>query len=155
HEALTQAKKHASSAAPTQRYLQTPEMSIERSSRSIPTRDDLLTQARKELDHGIWRHLMATTTFDQLLDSQGREELRKQLETDPPEVTVETALATMSQLYGDRDTIFRRGIANAFAALDSRFKSHDGFKIGSRVVLSAMLTGGALGGHWNHWRHHD
>lgn len=156
HDALAEAKAHAQAAAPSQRYFHTPELTIDRSgSRRVPTCDDLLTLARKELDRGIWQHLMAATTFDQLLDAQARNELREQLEKDPPEVTVETALATMGQLYGDRDTIFRRGIANAFSALDSRFKSHDGFKIGSRIVLSAAFTAGELGGHWNHWRRTD
>jgi predicted RNA methylase len=53
-----------------------------------------------------------------------------------PEVTPGNCYATMERLVTESGDIFRRGIANAFSGLDRRFRSHDGFKIGSRVVLT-------------------
>jgi hypothetical protein len=44
----------------------------------------------------------------------------------------------------DADTIFRRGI-------DRRFRSHDGWKIGSRVILSGAFD---EWGSWNYHRNH-
>jgi hypothetical protein len=53
-----------------------------------------------------------------------------------PAVTVENIRATLESFAADSDMIFRRGLANAFSKLDRRFRSHDGFKIGGRVILT-------------------
>jgi hypothetical protein len=53
-----------------------------------------------------------------------------------PELTVENVYATLQQFMLDADTIFRRGMANVFSKLDRRFRSHDGFKIGARMILT-------------------
>jgi hypothetical protein len=53
-----------------------------------------------------------------------------------PELTVENVYATLQQFMLDAETIFRRGMANVFSKLDRRFRSHDGFKIGARMVLT-------------------
>lgn len=51
----------------------------------------------------------------------------------------------------DSGTIFKRGIANCFVNLDRRFRSHDGWKIGSRVILSNAFN---EWGSWNYHRNH-
>lgn len=43
--------------------------------------------------------------------------------------------ATLRQMIGDADLIWKRGMANVFSSLDRRFRSHDAFKIGSRIIL--------------------
>jgi SAM-dependent methyltransferase len=149
-DAVADANRHAATAAPGQIY-SSPSVRMD-SKQWRQDREELLKEARENLDRGIWRHLMSRTNFDQLMDKTARDALRAQLEKEPPEVTVETALATMAQLFEDRDLIFKRGVAAAFSALDRRFRSHDGFKIGSRVVLTYCFSGG---GFWNHYRHHD
>ena len=57
-----------------------------------------------------------------------------------PPLTVENVIATLEQFALDADTIFRRGIANVFSRLDRRFRSHDGFKIGSRLIVTRMFN---------------
>jgi hypothetical protein len=52
----------------------------------------------------------------------------------------------------DAGTIWKRGIAEAFSNLDRRFRSHDGWKIGSRIILSYAFDGY---GHWNFSRNHE
>lgn len=115
-------------------------------------RERFLTGARQNLDRAIWKHLLLHMDLERLMDRKSHDDFRDQLEKDPPEATAENCFATMSTLMASADDIFRRGIANAFSSLDRRFKSHDGFKVGSRVVLS-----NAMGeyGMWNHYARHD
>ncbi|WP_162815070.1 DUF4942 domain-containing protein [Erythrobacter aureus] len=94
----------------------------------------------KLVDKAVWEHLIYTSGIDKLMDTTARQEFRHQLVEDPPEVSVENCFATMQSLVGDADMIFKRGIATAFSRLDRRFRSHDGFKIGSRIIFSYALT---------------
>lgn len=105
-----------------------------------------------QLDRKVWRHVIKATNLDQLMDKQEREAFQAALESDPPPATAENIAATVERLIGDADMIFKRGIANAFAKLDRRFRSHDGFKIGARVVLNRAFCDY---GSWNHYQRHD
>ena len=107
---------------------------------------------RQVTDRAIWHHLIEAYGFEKLMDRQAHDEFRAQLDKDPPEVTVESASATIKSLVLDADKIFRRGIANAFSQLDRRFRSHDGFKIGDRVVLSSAFN---EYNSWNHYARHQ
>ncbi|MBO6755719.1 MAG: DUF4942 domain-containing protein [Roseibium sp.] len=55
-----------------------------------------------------------------------------------PPVTVDNIMATLNGLLGQSNEIFMRGVANSFSALDRRFRSHDGFKIGSRIIIDRL-----------------
>lgn len=95
---------------------------------------------RRAVDVAVWRGLMAMTGFNRLMDATAKEAFDLQLQGDDvPEVSEETVRATFAQLFEDADTIFKRGIATAFSKLDRRFKSHDGFKLGARVVISGAF----------------
>ena len=120
---------------------------------SLSPRDDFLSDVRKSIDVNAWKHLIMGYGFEKIMDRQAMDEFRSQLDKDPPELTVETAENTLLNLLGDAEHLFRRGIANAFSKLDRRFRSHDGFKIGTRVVLEYAFE--EYGG-WNYHRnHHD
>src|SRR3546814_12547204 len=47
---------------------------------------------------------------------------------------------TLFRSWENRRDIYLRGIANSFSALDRRFRSHDGFKIGSRLIIERALN---------------
>ncbi|WP_226576490.1 DUF4942 domain-containing protein [Acuticoccus sediminis] len=115
---------------------------------TIPERDEYLTRARRITDANVWAHLVQVTNLDALMDREAKDQLRGQLQSDPPEVTVDNVLATFESTVGDAGTIFKRGIANAFSTLDRRFRSHDGWKIGSRVVLTYVLND------WGGWAYY-
>jgi predicted RNA methylase len=99
-------------------------------------RSKFIEEVRQNIDRGVWSHLIEATGLQRLMDRTELERFREALKNDPPPATAENCVATFERLMGDADLIFRRGIANAFSRLDRRFRSHDGFKIGSRVVLS-------------------
>jgi hypothetical protein len=115
----------------------------------VPSREDYMATARKITDTDVWSHLIAITDLEKLMDRKAKDEFSRQLQDDPPEVTVDNVFATLEHFMADAGTIFRRGIANCFSSLDRRFKSHDGFKIGSRVILTHMFDGF---GHMNYHR---
>lgn len=57
-----------------------------------------------------------------------------------PAVSVDNILATIHGLVGQSNEIFMRGLVNSFTSLDRRFRSHDGFKIGSRVIIDRLCS---------------
>src|SRR3990167_7614333 len=91
-------------------------------------------------------YLIDRTGMSDLMDKTAKDALYESLCGAVPEVTGENVYATLSTLARDRGLIFRRGLAVAFSGLDRRFKSHDGFKIGARVVLTHLFD---AFGHWN------
>lgn len=115
-------------------------------------RDGFIDAARRQIDAAAWNNVVFTHGFERIMDRQALDEFRGQLDRDPPVFDLETADATMRQLVLDADRLMRRGVANAFSKLDRRFRSHDGFTIGSRVVLDHAFS---ESGSWNHHRRHD
>lgn len=114
----------------------------------VPDRDLFLDTARRITDADIWAHILTITDLERLMDKKAKDEFRQQLVKDPPEVTVETVRATLEQFALDAGTIFARGVAECFSNLDRRFRSHDGWKIGNRVILSHAFD------EWGHWSYH-
>jgi predicted RNA methylase len=102
-------------------------------------REVFADETRQRIDRAVWSHIIEATDLERLMDRQARDEFRASLADDPPAPTAENVRATLLAFMGDADMIFKRGIANAFAKLDRRFRSHDGFKIGSRVILDGYF----------------
>lgn len=128
---------------------------------NLPERERYLRTARKLTDINAWAYIIERTDLERLMDTQAKAQLRDQMAYVPdrvdrrgqliteeeiakglPEITVDNILATLSGFAGDADMIFRRGIANVFSKLDRRFRSHDGFKIGSRLILTRFFGNG-------------
>lgn len=108
-----------------------------------------LAHLRRDVDARIWQHLLDTTGMREMMDRQALEEFEASLQADPPEVTEETLRATLEGLSANAPLIFARGLANCFSKLDRRFKSHDAFKIGSRIVLTRVFDD------WGNWNYHS
>lgn len=121
----------------------------------LPDAAEFLRTARKITDLRCWGHIVQMTDLERLMDKKAKDTLRDQMRYVPdrvdrrgqlitedeaargmPPITVDNIYATLEQFRADAGMIFRRGIANAFSSLDRRFKSHDGFKIGSRIILT-------------------
>lgn len=158
HEALAGASDALRKAAAQMHEVSPGETSlnfhIERESRDfiasleVPERDGFLDTARRLVDANCWAHIIRITDLDRLMDKKAKDEFRQQLIKDPPEPTVDTIRATLQQFMADAETIFARGVAECFSNLDRRFRSHDGWKIGSRVILTRAFT---EDGHWNYY----
>ena len=103
------------------------------------SREAFMETIRKRIDRPMWLHLLSHMGLETLMDAKAREQFRAGLEKNPPEATAENCFATMHALVEDADLIFRRGLVEAFCRLDRRFRSHDGFKLGARIILPYMF----------------
>jgi hypothetical protein len=133
----------------------------------LPGGESFQRVARRLTDMRVWQWVIQRTDLERLMDKEAKDKLHQQMKYLPdrvereygpdgkmigklitpeeagegmPPVTVENIYATIQQFALDADSIFRRGIANAFSKLDRRFKSHDGFKIGSRIILKYAFS---------------
>jgi predicted RNA methylase len=125
----------------------------------LPERDTYLRVARRLTDLNTWAWIVERTDLERLMDKEAKDTLRRQMQYVPdrvdrrgqlitgdevemgmPDITVENVYATLQQFQADADMIFRRGVANAFSKLDRRFRSHDGFKIGGRIILDRLMS---------------
>ncbi len=135
----------------------------------LPDAKEYAEVAQRLTDLQIWAALVEMTKLEALMDHQAKGELREQMAYKPerrehrrsitrgdeklpglPPVTVETVYQTLAGFAENAGTIFKRGLANAFAKLDRRFRSHDGFKIGSRMILTHCCDSW---GYWSHYGH--
>lgn len=111
----------------------------------IDARDEFERLITIDIDRANWRHLLDHCGFDALLDRQAREEFEDGLRGTPPVFNAENCTATFGDIYSNRREYFLRGIANTFMALDRRFRSHDGFKIGGRLIIERAMS------EWGGW----
>ena len=135
----------------------------------LPDPDKWARVAKRITDLRVWASIIERTDLKRLMDKQSKEQLRKQLryiapefdgatytnksevEEGFPELDVDTVEATLQGFREDAGMIFKRGIANVFTRLSKRFKSHDGFSIGSRLILTRVVD---ESGHWYHSNYH-
>lgn len=95
---------------------------------------------RQQVDASIWTYLLEFTGMSEMMDATAARAFDADLREEVQPVTMETLRATFADLMGNADLIFARGLATAFAKLDPRFKSHDAFKIGSRMILTRVFS---------------
>lgn len=137
---------------------------------AVPDPEVYFRVAKRIIDTNVWSYIIELTELELLMDKQSREELRTQLMTPPPkptedgevvrdedvdwmpEVSVENIAATIQGFMAQSETLFQRGIANVFSKLDRRFRSHDGFKIGSRIIIDRVYDDD---GYYSHRRDHE
>ncbi len=101
-----------------------------------------------DTDASIWSYLLDRSGVRSIMDVEAIKQWEASMAEDIPEVTLENLTATFQTVMADADLIFKRGLANAFSKLDRRFKSHDGFKIGSRIILTNVFS--EFSGSWNY-----
>ena len=108
--------------------------------------------ARRLTDIAVWSYVIEMTDLESVMDKEEKDKLRAELDEEPPEVTVENIHATLQRFIADADTIWRRGLANSFSKLDRRFRSHTGWKLGSRIIIDYAFN---EHGSWSYHRNHQ
>lgn len=135
------ARSHATTAHRGDRYYEVDRSKSRDYSRIFEDVDVVASreQFRRELDASTWVHLIRSTGMEALMDQTAKDEFIRGLAGDVPPVTEDNIRATLEGLVADSHLIFGRGLARVFINLDRRFRSHDGFKIGSRIVLTHIF----------------
>lgn len=101
--------------------------------------DEFMAKQLAAVDRNMWRALLVSTPLASLMDKAERDAFDKGLEN-PPAVTIETVMATFQRLAGDAQTIFRRGLVEAFRNLSRQHASNDGFTVGPRMVVKRVVA---------------
>lgn len=114
----------------------------------VPTRDDFMAVAQRHVDIDVWAKVIELSDLEKLMDKQSKDELQQSLLQNPPEATADNIIATLQEKALEADMMWKRGIANCFSKLDRRFKSHNSWKIGSRVILTRVFSD------WGMWNYH-
>ena len=109
---------------------------------------------RKTLDAAAWEYVMERTGLRDLMGHKQKEEWRDRLRNDPPEFTIENVVATFEGMAGQADRIFLQSIVDVFERLPRDFRSHDGFKIGARCVMTYAVSTWA-GFSWTYRSHNN
>lgn len=104
------------------------------------TPEKFTERVRRDLDRAMWHHLLSISGIESLMDQAAIKDFEQQLASEPPEIDAGSVRATFQQFKVDAYSIFRRGLVNAFRNLDRTYRSHDGFKIGNRLVRSYALS---------------
>ncbi len=104
---------------------------------------------RRSLDARTWTHVFKMTGMGDLMDRTAREKFDAELSDTVPPFTEDAARQVFGALTDDAKLIFQRGLARTFSDLDRRFKSHDGFKLGSRIILTNTFDS------WGSFNHHS
>lgn len=117
--------------------------------------DDAPQEFRRRLDAAGWRMLMDRSGMVALMDSQARDEWRRQLddgarswrdEPSIPELTADNIAATFGDLHGQRQAMFERGVVEVFRGLSWNYKTNSPVKIGKRIIVGI--------GSWSHHNNH-
>ena len=137
-ELIRQADEHAKSACGDRAYW------LGDLLRTYSLGADSVDKARANLDASVWRSIFDRTGLGSLFDSTRAEQFRKQLEEDPPPVSIETVMATALDLSARADQIFEESVTTIFRGLSRRHKSNSGFSFGSRIIFDGVLKGHGL-----------
>ncbi len=116
---------------------------------TIEARDNFERIATMEIDRRCWSNLMERLGFDQLLDETARREFYEGLREAPAPFTTDNCAATFGHIWENRRDLYLRGIATVFSKLDRRFRSHDGFKIGARLIIDGAMN------EWGSWERYE
>lgn len=107
---------------------------------------------RVMLDAGVLKRLYFATQAWDMLDAEAKRNLLAELGAGRvPEATFENLAATFEIIAREMGLNFRTGLARTFSQLDRRFKSHDGFKVGSRIIITRVLGDFGLFNRYGEW----
>ena len=112
------------------------------------SRHETLKEHINKLDRSLWIHLFDDTGLSAVMDKQARDQFEDAVySSNCPPFTIETIEATIKKFVSDADTVFKRGIVNVFRGLSGNYKTHDAFKIGSKMIINGVFRHGYA---WNH-----
>jgi hypothetical protein len=110
--------------------------------------DSFVEDARKELDAAVWIELLRKTALESLMDADTLARFRDDVHKNPPEMTVDNVVATMTAQAGKAHETFAKGVIAVFRSLSRKHRTNDAFKIGKRAILAHAVTSFGLDYGW-------
>lgn len=89
-----------------------------------------------EIDARLWLDAIDECGFGVLMNYEQFENLQEQIRKAPQPFTKAVATDTLIAHVQDAEKTFVESLVHLFQRLDRKYKSHDGWKVGSRVIVS-------------------
>ena len=93
---------------------------------------------KKEFDKKIWRHLFDISGTSHLMNADQKAEFEKSMETNVPEINVETIEATLHIAKQERGETFIKGLIGTMQGVCSSYKNNKSFMINKKLIFSGI-----------------
>ena len=100
-----------------------------------------LKSFQKELDANLWKYCFDKLGVFTVMNSKNIDKLRKEIDTNTPELSTENIEATITKLYDNRMKYFVEGIIDTFRNLAKGYKTNEkeSFKIPNKCITGWMI----------------
>ena len=98
-----------------------------------------LKEAIKELDQSVWRAAFILTGMMQILDAASKRKFDQSLHDDPPAFTLGNVQSAFLEFAQTADKMFDDGIINVFGGLNGKYKTHDQFSVGEKIIMGFVI----------------
>jgi len=100
--------------------------------------DKSMEKITQEVDATLWLRAIEECGFSAIMTANDLDELRQQIKSNPMPFERETVAATLLHHFRQAPEKFAEGLVQLFKRLDRNFKSHDGWKLGRRIILHGL-----------------
>lgn len=95
----------------------------------------------KLVDRKVWDRLLSDTGMYTLMSCKQRNAWDRQLEGNAcPAVTLETVLATFTQLNADKADTFEQGVIDVFRGLSWDYKTNSPCRLGKKIIVECFIN---------------
>jgi hypothetical protein len=95
---------------------------------------------RRQVDSSVWTYLVGATELQSLMDAETLAAFREQVRKEPPEVTLDNLISTLTDLRDRRGSILQQSLVNVFKKLSRHYKNNDAFRLGKKMILDYALS---------------
>lgn len=100
----------------------------------------LSNETRQTFDANGWHWLLDSSGLGDVMTAQDKQEVQRQLDSDPLHLSRENVQSTFVTLFSTRQEVFRRGVVELFKSLCKRYRSHSAFKVKRRLVVEQAFN---------------
>lgn len=94
---------------------------------------------RRMVDRTAWLYVIRLAKIDALMGVKQRDDFYRSLDTEPPAFTEDNVRATLVDLAGRQDEIFRQSIVDVFERLPRRYRTHNRVDFGRKIIFAYAL----------------
>lgn len=101
-------------------------------------------RARRELDKRVWWNLLNATPLGDAFNAKTSDAFYRQIDREPPEVTLENITATMLDLAARAGDMFEQSVYDRYKGLSSNYRTNEGFGFGNKIILTGVMESSGI-----------
>lgn len=101
-------------------------------------------RVRKMVDRKMWDRILYLTGIRELLDAKRTEAFERQIEIDPPVITLDIIVGTLQGLAAQQDQMIRDNVLDVHGWLLGRYATHKGKLFPQKWILEGYFANGYL-----------